>query len=330
MIAVYPLGVPLLLVGVMYPRREAIEKMMRGIKEEDERRGSIVRVKDVRTAEKQRRPSIVDLTKSLAWLVPKFEKFEVRDMDGCIGIVVKPSYSAGPLVMVQDIRMQSCVTKSRQVLRDVTPPQSDRWWYGPFSLVVRLCQSSVMICFQTQITQALYACIMTQVAICAQQNLIRYRRASDNETALLAQWLIFVWCMVFTLKVTGSLASVQPPLIIGVVCVLATLALFARSLWTTAVDIKGLFSSDPALEDDATEDGDDDQPIEIEMTDMQETSTSLATESQSQPRQGGEPSHDEEVSFTLMAPLTSAWTVWESALCASQPDEGRGAIKVTD
>ena len=174
----------------MYPHRKNIEKMMREIKQEDQRRGTIVRVKDVRQSKKQRRPSIVDLARSLQWLVPRFEPYE-----------------------------------------------PERWWMGAFNIILRLCQSSMMVVFQDQAIQAPFACCIAQLGVCSQRNLMPYRRQTDNETALFAQWLIFGWCMVLLKRIIGSLASV-PSFLVGLVIVLATVALVARSLWTAIDDIK--------------------------------------------------------------------------------------------
>ena len=270
----------------MYPHRKNIEKMMREIKQEDQRRGTIVRVKDVRQSEKQRRPSIVDLARSLQWLVPRFEPYE-----------------------------------------------PERWWMGAFNIILRLCQSSMMVVFRDQAIQASFACCIAQLGVCSQRNLMPYRRQTDNETAFFAQWLIFGWCMVLLMRIVGSLASV-PPFLVGLVIVLATVALVARSLWTAIGDIKKGFSrrgsgQDESPVDDADDGstgdgacsaadcGDGETTSEIELVDLSEMTTT---------KQRGESSssspHAELGAGAENGASSSSCARFESSFCAVEPSDG--------
>ena len=167
-------GVPLLIVGLMYPRRTQIQELMRDKK----RREDMDTVSSVQSDGS----SIANLTNELLWLLPRFESFE-----------------------------------------------PDRWWWGTFSLAMRLCQSSLLVIFYNQTIQTVYACIIGQVAVCAQRNVNPYRRDSDNSVALMVQWLVFVWCAVFLARVITA-AAWLPAVAVGMLCALPTLAVLVRSL----------------------------------------------------------------------------------------------------
>ena len=176
-------GVPLLIVGLMYPRRTQIQELMRDTK----------RRETTNTASPVQRDgsSIVNLTNEFRWLLPRFESFE-----------------------------------------------PDRWYFGPCFLILRLCQSSTMVIFRRQTIQAVYACIIGQAAISAQLNLRPYRRRSDNQVALMAQWLVFIWCAVLLMHIITAIASL-PPLVTGMICALSTAIVFAHSLRLALADTRG-------------------------------------------------------------------------------------------
>ena len=186
-------GVPLLLVTLLYPKREQIKKILTDIEEQDLKTHTVTTVKEIVASKRRQRASIVELSESIRWLVPKFEKFQ-----------------------------PAC------------------WWFGAFALVLRLCQSSMMVMFENQSIQAGCASIIAQVAICAQRNLAPYRRASDNEIALYAQWLIFTWCSMLLLRVIGAVAFL-PTFVVGLFCVIPTVAVVARALQSARIDIVNEF-----------------------------------------------------------------------------------------
>ena len=189
-------GVPLLLVGLLYPKRGEIKKLLIDIQEQDQKTNTVTTVADIRASKTRQRASIVGLTNSIQWLVPKFEKF-----------------------------------------------QPESWWFGAFALMLRLCQSSMMVVFDDQTIQAACASCVAQVAICSQRNLAPYRRPSDNEIALYAQWLVFIWCSMLLLRLIGAVAYL-PTFVVGLCCVIPTVAVGARALQATLADIKSEFNHD--------------------------------------------------------------------------------------
>ena len=83
-------------------------------------------------------------------------------------------------------------------------------------LIIRLTQTSFMIIFSEQKTQTMCAAIIATMSASLLRELSPYRRPSDNVTALMAQWLIYMW--VRLIHVVGS----TPGAVIGVALVGAT------------------------------------------------------------------------------------------------------------
>ena len=77
-IAIYPVGVPLLIFVVMYRRRKEINLLQQALKDNDSQQAELVSARSLakRQSIQQRRPSIVTaVEQNLGWLLKKFEKF---------------------------------------------------------------------------------------------------------------------------------------------------------------------------------------------------------------------------------------------------------------
>jgi len=77
-IAIYPIGVPLLLFGTMYRRRGEINRLQQALKQNDSEQTEVISAKRLaaKASIKERRPSIVAaVNHSLLWVVRKFERF---------------------------------------------------------------------------------------------------------------------------------------------------------------------------------------------------------------------------------------------------------------
>ena len=64
-----------------------------------------------------------------------------------------------------------------------------------------------------------------------------YRQESDNNTAILAQGLIFAWTFVFVMRNAGALPTYLPSYVVGTVLLLATLGTYAHALSLTLQDL---------------------------------------------------------------------------------------------
>lgn len=77
-IALYPVGVPLLIFVLLYRRRKEINLVQHALKDSDSQHVEIVSARSLtkRQSVQQRRPSLVAaVDDNLGWLVKKFEKF---------------------------------------------------------------------------------------------------------------------------------------------------------------------------------------------------------------------------------------------------------------
>ena len=68
------------------------------------------------------------------------------------------------------------------------------WFTGAFLLLLRLSQTSVLVLIPTQNLQAAVASALAILGSCALREAKPFRRHSDNETAVVSQWCIFIWC----------------------------------------------------------------------------------------------------------------------------------------
>ena len=96
-------------------------------------------------------------------------------------------------------------------------------------LIIRLTQTSFLIIFSEQKTQAMCAAIVATMSASLLRELSPYRRPSDNVTALLAQWLIYVWVIAMLARLIRVIGS-TPGVIIGVALVGATALLTGHAV----------------------------------------------------------------------------------------------------
>ena len=120
-IAVYPIGVPLLIFILMYLQRTEINRIQKALKENDAQQTEIISARNLakRSSTKERRPSlVVSVDENLGWLVKKFEKF------------VPGRYYSGVFLLVLRILMTSVLvlipTQNMQVTNPFFQPQQQR------------------------------------------------------------------------------------------------------------------------------------------------------------------------------------------------------------
>ena len=182
-----------------------------------------------------------------------------------------------------------------------------------------------------QLVQTTIVCCATLLSISMQSALRPFRRASDNDVALLAQWLVFAWTFVLLLRIAGMFEREVAAMFIGVVLCLASVTVLVAALWLANADRlneqraeeqSSTLSSDPAGQ--ATESPDD---AEIELVTLGDGTTE-STEQQAahaprQPEARGRasPREDDEVKVEDVNPPPPAsslpWSliVGNSALC---------------
>ena len=110
-----------------------------------------------------------------------------------------------------------------------------RWYAGVVLLVIRLLQTSLMALVANQLVQATVMCCITLLSI-SLHNAAPYQRASDNHTALLAQWLVFLWVFTLLLRIVGLFEREVAATALGTLLCLATVAVLVIALVLANVD----------------------------------------------------------------------------------------------
>jgi len=83
---------------------------------------------------------------------------------------------------------------------DKFQPQS--WWTSSYLVAMRILQTSAMVFIKNPSAQAAMASLIALIAVSVQTHTAPYRRASDNRAALVATWVIFIWCFVLLVRRT--------------------------------------------------------------------------------------------------------------------------------
>ena len=120
-----------------------------------------------------------------------------------------------------------------------------------------------MIIFSEQKTQAMCAAIVATISACLLRELSPYRRPSDNGTALLAQWLIYVWVIAMLARLIRVIGS-TPGVVIGVALVGATVLVAGHAVVMAKRD---LVKAQRAMAAD--------RDVEVEMTPSSPSSQTL-------------------------------------------------------
>ena len=104
-------------------------------------------------------------------------------------------------------------------------------------LFIRLTQTSLMIVFSEQKTQAMLASCIAIFSACLHRELDPYRRRSDNMIALMAQWLIYFWVLALLARLIHVLGS-APAVLIGLLLVGASLFVVGYALRAAHRDLE--------------------------------------------------------------------------------------------
>ena len=97
------------------------------------------------------------------------------------------------------------ITEATDLMRlssklDKFQPQS--WWTSSYLVAMRILQTSAMVFIASPSAQAAIASLIALIVVSVQTHTAPYRRASDNRAALVATWVIFIWCFVLLVRHT--------------------------------------------------------------------------------------------------------------------------------
>jgi len=156
-----------------------------------------------------------------------------------------------------------------------------RWYAGTFLLVLRILQTSVLVLIPSQELQAAAASALAIFGANVLRELRPFRRNSDNEVAVAAQYCVFLWTFSILLRymiqrdATFNTADSNILFTMGVGLILATAAVFGFALWRAfselkllraeqgrSIEIDGGDSSSGRSEQANCADGAEDEPTE--------------------------------------------------------------------
>ena len=122
------------------------------------------------------------------------------------------------------------------------------WYTGDLLLVLRLLQTSLLVLVPTQSLQAAAACGIAISGACALREAQPYRRDSDNETAVIAQYIICMWCFSVVLRYLG-VSDPKVLVAMGVTLILATVGAFVHAVWRARDEDKASLSQPPEADE---------------------------------------------------------------------------------
>lgn len=126
-----------------------------------------------------------------------------------------------------------------------------------------------MIIFSEQKTQAMCAAIIATMSASLLRELSPYRRPSDNVTALMAQWLIYMWVIAMLARLIRVIGT-TPGAVIGVALVGATVLVAGHAVVMAKRDLVNAQRAMAA-----------DRDVEVEMT-----PSSLSSQTPTQVQEG--------------------------------------------
>ena len=94
-----------------------------------------------------------------------------------------------------------------------------------------------MIAAVASSVQAAFGSCISLVGIAVEMQLNPYRRPSDNRIAVFSRWIVFLWAFGLLLRLDGILGS-MPSVLVGLILVLATLAVVEEALRLSIVEMR--------------------------------------------------------------------------------------------
>ena len=205
MLIIYPIGVPLLMFVLLRANHSAVRSLMQTMKDEDNKLDD---------------PSLRGFT--------TIRSHARRNS----ALMKRPEFVR---------RSQRLVWVVKKVERFVP----ECWWMGVLHVLLRLCQTSLMVLVTNQRIQAALASCIALVGVVVHRELSPFRRPSvsgdalwtsfahlffqttctsqDNTAGVLGQGLLFVWCFVLVLRDTGVFDRL-PAVVLGIFLLAITVA----------------------------------------------------------------------------------------------------------
>ena len=135
-------AVPLLLFCLQFPNRKELNKLLAALVHQDQRRGTSTTLSEIRSS---MRPNH------------------------------RPSVVVSQSVIKISVNLEWLLPK----IKKFAP---ENWYFSDMLLIMRLAQTSLMLVFRDQKTQAMLACCVAVMSACIHRELNPYRRPSVSES----------------------------------------------------------------------------------------------------------------------------------------------------
>jgi len=111
------------------------------------------------------------------------------------------------------------------------------WWTSSYQVAMRLMQTCAMVLIASPSAQAAMASLIALISVSVQTHTAPYRRPSDNRTALVATWVMFIWCAALLVRHSGAVSGEHGGAVLGVLLIVATAAMVGEGVWSLAMDV---------------------------------------------------------------------------------------------
>ena len=200
MMAIYPFGVPLLLLAVLFYHRGDITRTMRIVKKGDLKNG-----------------------------VPPLSLSALAKQRGDpLQLVLKDKEGDG-----KRFKVPGSVMTLAHHFEDLDPTT---WWFWIFLLVVRLMQTSMLTFFERVSVQAALGTVLCVVSLEIQHIYQPFRSPSDDRLGIAVTWCLLVW-MFGLMMIESGVVSLFNKHLVGTFMVLTACGACIYAIWLANVDV---------------------------------------------------------------------------------------------
>ena len=189
------------------------------------------------------------------------------------------------------------------------------WWASGYLIAMRIIQTSMMVFITNPSLQASVASLIALVGVCAQRNATPYRRPSDNDAALVAGWLVFVWCSFLLVRYSGAFDDRHGP-VLGGVLIVVTVVMLGEMLRSLVVDVHKANGMKPF---EASRDVEVDSPEDEAQQAAEAEESELCVEAANA---GGAVTADGESSPCAPSTPNSSWGMGLLEMCGAAEETG--------
>ena len=251
---VYPIAMPCVLIAIFYRNRKEIDKVLVVWKDHDDE----CKVRGESTA---------------GWTIQDVKLHMAKPENGGHEIsgtvmALAPNFSASSCTVLSRV-VSSCARALLIVTRDprlTVKFDPACWWMGTFLLVVRICQTSLLIFLSDPEVQATFGAFISLICVVTIREFEPYRIDSDDTVAILSQWLLFIFMTILLLIRVGTVEKIEPWMM-GTALVIIVAGLIGVAIKSVYDDYKGMTTKvqtlEPDQDDDESKRADPPDPIPI-------------------------------------------------------------------